>query len=287
MQTTYSIQPNDRITFGVLYADKDLLVVEKPAHLPTQPGKGHLDDTLLNALFVDYGKDLQNLGKARDYGLLHRLDKDTSGVLIVALKPNAYDKLREDFAARKVKKFYWAVCDSAPSTPSGVIKMPIVESRSSLQGGGHDTGRSTPKTAHIARVGKAAVTAFRVLQTSELACLIEARPVTGRLHQVRVHLDAIGCPILGDTVYGPRRVDTASPRLALHAHRVVFTHPRTGETIDIKTDWPKDLRRVLKNMMIEKPISGGATPEVSTADDSATPKPKQRARRVPPKRKPK
>jgi 23S rRNA pseudouridine1911/1915/1917 synthase len=241
---TLSIDSNPEITFGVRFEDEHVLVVDKPARVPTQPGKGHQDDTLLNGLFARYGNQLQNLGKARDFGLLHRLDKDTSGLLVVGLKPAAYDALREDFAARRIKKFYYAVCNRAPKDPTGVIRMPIAETAGS-------TGKGAPKTAHIARVGKPAVTAYRVLAVSDHGTLIEARPVTGRLHQVRVHLDAIGCAILGDEFYGPRRVKGAAARLALHAHRIVFTHPVTGATIDVESPMPRELKRLLRDLKIE------------------------------------
>ena len=273
-----SVEPNPRVTFGIAFQDDDLLVIEKPARIPTQPGKGHQTDTILNGLFAQFGSQLQNLGKDRDFGLLHRLDKDTSGLLVVALRPKAYDKLREDFAARRIKKFYWAICDGAPRTPNGVIKLPIVETQlsgrpvdtggkrdrggaggSGVGGSGGGGARGTQKLAHIARVGKPAITAYRVLDQNDTASLIEARPITGRLHQVRVHLDAIGCPILGDDFYGPRRIKGASPRLALHAHRLVLTHPRTGETIDAKTDWPRELKRVLKAVRLKyvEPVDPG------------------------------
>lgn len=260
-----SVEPNPRVTFAVHHEDADLAVVEKPARVPTQPGKGHQTDTLLNGLFARWGNQLQNLGKARDFGLLHRLDRETSGLLVVALRPAAYDRLRDDFAARKVRKFYWAVCAKPPREPTGVIRMPIIET----PGAG-----TAMKLARVTRkgAGKPAVTAYRVLDANEHAALIEARPVTGRLHQVRVHLEAIGCPILGDTVYGPRRVHGASPRLALHAHRLALTHPTTGEEIDVRTDWPKDLRRLLKQLRLsaaapaEKGAAGGAR---SVDDDDA------------------
>ncbi|MFN7019948.1 MAG: RluA family pseudouridine synthase [Phycisphaerales bacterium] len=237
-----SIEPNPAITFGTAYEDADLLVVEKPARVPSQPGKGHRADTLLNGLFARYGHQLQNLGGARDFGLLHRLDRDTSGLLIVGLRPQAYDALRGAFIKRQVRKFYWAICSGTPREPRGVIRLPIVES----DGGRENSSRQ--KLARVARLGKPAVTAYRVLDSGPMGCLIEARPVTGRLHQVRVHLEAIGCPILGDTFYGPRRVQGASPRLALHAHRLGFIHPTTGAPMDIRTDWPKDLRRLLRNL---------------------------------------
>lgn len=239
-----SVEPNERVTFGIAYEDGDLLVIEKPARVPTQPGKGHQTDTLLNGLFAKYGNQLQNLGKSRDFGMLHRLDKDTSGLLIVALRTAAYDTLRTAFEQREVRKYYWAICSGAPRQPRGVIRAAIVES----DGGQENTNRQ--KLARVSRVGKPALTAYRVLDSGPMGCLIEARPVTGRLHQVRVHLEAIGCPILGDLFYGPRRVQGASPRLALHSHRLVFVHPRTGITMDIHTDWPKDLRRVLRNVRL-------------------------------------
>ncbi len=239
-----SVEPNERVTFGIAYEDDDLLVIEKPARVPTQPGKGHQTDTLLNGLFAKYGNQLQNLGKSRDFGMLHRLDKDTSGLLIVALRTAAYDTLRTAFEQREVRKYYWAICSGAPRQPRGVIRAAIVES----DGGQENTNRQ--KLARVSRVGKPALTAYRVLDSGPMGCLIEARPVTGRLHQVRVHLEAIGCPILGDLFYGPRRVQGASPRLALHSHRLVFVHPRTGITMDIHTDWPKDLRRVLRNVRL-------------------------------------
>lgn len=259
----YSVESNEKITFGVRHEDDDVLVVEKPSRVPTQPGKGHQTDTLLNGLFARYGKQLQNLGKSRDFGLLHRLDRETSGLLIVALRPAAYDALRTAFEQRRVRKFYWAICASEPRHPRGVIRLPIVES----DGGRENSSRQ--KLAHIAKIGKPAVTAYRVLGASAHGCLIEARPVTGRLHQVRVHLEAIGCPILGDRFYGPRRVEGASPRLALHAHRIVFQHPVSGAIVDVRTDWPKDLKRVLRNLQITPPLPT-QEPAESGADDESS-----------------
>ena len=250
-----SVEPNPHVTCGIRYQDEHLLVVEKPARVPTQPGKGHLTDTLLNSLFATYGNQLQNLGRQRDFGLLHRLDKDTSGLLIVGLRTVAYDKLREMFLKRTIRKFYWAICGSTPKSDSGIIKLSIAE--------GHgNVGTGPMKLARISKAGKAAVTAYRVLEVSEMACLVECRPVTGRLHQIRVHMEGIGCPILGDTFYGPRRVHFASPRLALHAHRLAFTHPITGQLVDVRTDWPGDLRRTLRLCALHRPgTMAGAKPE--------------------------
>ncbi len=239
-----SVTPNEHITFGVAYEDEHVAVVEKPARRATQPGKGHQSDTLLNGLFAKWGQSLQNLGAKRDFGLLHRLDKDTSGLLIVALKPSAYDDLRQQFEKREIRKFYWAICARAPQPLAGVIRLPIAETPG---------GETNVKTAHVSRMGKPAVTAYRTLDVSEHAALIDARPVTGRLHQVRVHLDAIGCPLLGDPFYGPKRTTAASPRLALHAHAIAFRHPATGQDVRVDTDWPHDLRRTLRFVGLKRP----------------------------------
>lgn len=258
----FAVDPNPSIQFKILHEDEELLVVLKPPRLPTQPGKGHESDTLLNGLFALYGKLLQNLGAQRDFGLLHRLDKNASGLLVVALRNRSYDTLRKAFAGRMVRKYYWAVCAKTPKTMTGVIRLPIAE-----QGGTNSTSRGpgTPKTARITKAGKPAITAYRVLDSSPFGSLIEARPLTGRLHQVRVHLEAIGCPILGDEFYASSAVKQASSRLALHSHRLAFKHPTTGEPMDIRTPWPSDLRRVLSKLKLHRPDLPGAAPAVTEA----------------------
>lgn len=246
---------NGRVTFGVPYADDDVLVVEKRAKLVTAPGVGHADDTLLNGLMARYGGRLSSLGSKRDWGLLHRLDRGTSGLLVVGLSKDAYDGLRAAFETRSVRKFYWAVCRRAPNKRAGVIKRPIVEEVKRV-----DKYTST-KTARIGRSGKAAVTAYRVLEESVSGCLVEARPVTGRLHQVRAHLDSISATVLGDEFYGPDIARKASSRLALHAHRLVFCHPLTGETVDIHSAFPRDLRGLLTRMHLHVPGRFGGSSE--------------------------
>jgi 23S rRNA pseudouridine1911/1915/1917 synthase len=275
--TAYSVEPNPAVTFKVRYRDDDLLVVDKRAGLPTQPGLGHERDTLLNGLFAIEGDRLQNLGRARDFGLLHRLDRETSGLLVVALSTRAYDALRSAFEGRQVRKFYWAVCAKAPRDASGVINLPLVET-GGRDGGSRaragDAGRAGsrrgraevggPKLSRVSRApgAKAAATAYRVLQVSPLGALIEARPLTGRLHQVRVHLDAVGATILGDDFYGPRSLAKASPRLALHAHRIAFRHPVTGADLNIRSPWPADLRALLRRLKLQRPdIAGPAEGE--------------------------
>jgi 23S rRNA pseudouridine1911/1915/1917 synthase len=239
----FSVPPNPKVTFRVRHEDEDLVVVDKPPRVPTQPGLGHEDDSLLSGLFARWGVRLQRLGRVRDFGLLHRLDRETSGLVLAALSPEAYDAMRSAFEQRRVRKYYWAVVEGGPARPQGLVNKPILEAaRGSLR-----------KTARIAPSGRPALTAYRLLSAGPAASLLECRAVTGRLHQVRVHLSAIGCPILGDDLYGNERARRAAPRLALHAHRLVFEHPRSGQTIDVRSPFPRDLRGVLTHFGLPRP----------------------------------
>lgn len=244
------VEPNERVSFRVHHEDRDVLVIEKNAGVVSVPGVGHEHDTLLNGLMARYGQDLSQLGAARDHGMLHRLDRETSGLMVVARTRGAYDALRAQFERREVRKFYWAITHKAPNDPEGVVRRALSDrvARTSKY--------TSVRTSRIDPAGKAAVTAYRVLEESALAAMIEARPVTGRLHQVRVHLASIGAAVLGDEHYGPRIVRRAAPRLALHAHRLVFTHPITGRTHDARCAYPKDLRGTLKKMNLARPDRG-------------------------------
>lgn len=244
---TLSVQPNPRVTFGIRHADEHVLVVEKRSGLVTQPGVGHEHDTLLNGLFETYGPKLQNLGQSRDFGLVHRLDRETSGLLVIALTADAYDGLRKAFQERTIRKFYWAVCKSAPRDAEGVIRLSLGERVKRVD------RYTSVRRGVINKSGKQALTAYRVLAGNDLAALIEARPVTGRLHQIRLHLDAIGATVLGDPLYGSETSRSRAPRLALHAHRLAFSHPVTGEVIDIRAAWPGDLRALLRTMELPRP----------------------------------
>ena len=242
-----TIEPNERVTFGVKHEDDDVLVIEKPPGVVTQPGVGHEHDTVLNGLYARWGSKLQQLGRSRDFGLVHRLDRDTSGLLIVALSVRAYEGFRDAFAQRAIKKYYWAVCHKPPRDTEGVIKRPVIEYVKRRD------KYSSEKLARVDRGGKAAVTAYRVLQASELACLIEARAVTGRLHQLRVHLASIGAGLVGDQQYSSRLAAAGHSRAALHAHRLVFEHPASGEKIDVRSGMPKDLRKVMNRLGLDLP----------------------------------
>jgi len=238
-----SIEPNERVGFKVRHEDEHLLIVEKRARLATVPGKAHASDTLLNGLFTQYGGKLQNVGKQREFGMMHRLDKPTSGLLIVALSPEAYDAMGELFRKREIAKFYYAITRRAPSKlPTGAINRPILEEQ------------KAKKLARIANGGKPAMTAYRLVEQSSAAALLECRAVTGRLHQVRVHLASIGCAILGDDLYANATIADAAGRLMLHAHRLVFDHPITSERLDVRAPLPRDFSAMLKRAGLQKPI---------------------------------
>ncbi|MEQ8845303.1 MAG: RluA family pseudouridine synthase [Phycisphaerales bacterium] len=237
-----SIEPNERVTFKVRYEDEHLLLVDKRARLATVPGKAHTDDTLLNGLFAKYGPRLQNVGRQREFGMMHRLDKPTSGLLLVALSTASYDALAELFRKRELAKFYYAITRRAPAKlPTGSINRPILEEQ------------KTKKLARIASSGKPALTAYRLVERTPAAALLECRAVTGRLHQVRVHLASIGCAILGDDLYANPTIADAAGRLMLHAHRLVFTHPMTGERVDVRSPLPRDFAALLKRAGLGKP----------------------------------
>ncbi|QOJ00728.1 MAG: RluA family pseudouridine synthase [Phycisphaeraceae bacterium] len=252
-----SVEPNPAVRFTVRFEDEHLAVVDKPPGVVTQPGKGHDHDALLNGLFARWGARLQNLGADRDFGLLHRLDKDTSGLVAVGLSPAGYDGLRAQFENRAIKKFYWCVVADPPSTTEGVIKRPLIEYTARDP---HDPRKSL-KLARVSGAGKPAVTAFRVLQTSPLGTLLECRPLTGRLHQVRVHLASIGSPILGDAFYATPRIKGLRTRLALHAHRLIAEHPVTAQRLDVRSPFPNDLRALLNRLKLRPPnVPSDATP---------------------------
>lgn len=243
-----TVEPNERINFKVQFEDEHLLVVEKKARLATVPGKAHADDTLLNGLFARYGAKLQNVGKSREFGMMHRLDKPTSGLLLVALSPESYDALADLFRKRELAKFYYAITRRAPAKlPAGTINRPILEEMKNM------------KLARIASSGKPALTAYRLVEQNPAAALLECRAITGRLHQIRVHLASIGCAILGDDLYANPTVADAASRMMLHAHRLAFKHPMTGQPVDARAPLPRDFLATLKRVGLAKPVVAGAS----------------------------
>ncbi len=227
----------ERVDFGLLYEDRHLLVVDKPAGLVVHPGSARHHGTLAAGLLERY-PELEGVGEPLRWGLVHRLDKETSGVMVVARTDDAYESLREMIRRREVVRVYTALVHGVLNVPTGTIDAPI----------GRDPARPTRRA--LTHGGKPAVTHYAVLDTypSSGCTLLSVRLETGRTHQIRVHLSAIGHSVVGDRTYGARTSKAASPRQFLHATRLSFAHPATGAAIDIESPLPPELQAVLETV---------------------------------------
>jgi 23S rRNA pseudouridine1911/1915/1917 synthase len=237
------------IPLEVVFEDEQVLVVDKPAGMVTHPGAGRSAGTLAAAALAHY-PGMAGVGGPRRPGIVHRLDKGTSGLIVLAKTPQAYDALTAQLARRSVTRRYLCLVHGGQvSPPSGVIDKPIARDE-----------RSRVRMA-VARPGKGkrAVTRFRVLERFPAATLLECRLETGRTHQIRVHLASLGHPLLGDETYGGRRGGrTADPVLAdliarlegvaLHAAGLSFAHPVTGERLELVSPLPDRIERLLSHL---------------------------------------
>ena len=253
----------EAIPLEIVYEDDALIVIDKPAGLVVHPGAGHATGTLVNALIAHCGTSLSGIGGVARPGIVHRLDKDTSGLMVVAKTDQAHHALAEQFAdhgrSGQLKRGYLALVWGAPARSHGKIDAPI---------GRHPTSRT--KMAVLKAKGRGAVTHWRVVATfgrgdepiaSLLACTLE----TGRTHQVRVHLAHIGHPLIGDPLYGQgfksklrklpeplKSTLAALPRQALHAYRLGFHHPQTGKAMHFTSPLPEDMLKVIRFLEEEK-----------------------------------
>jgi 23S rRNA pseudouridine1911/1915/1917 synthase len=228
------------VEFGVAYEDDDLIVVDKPAGVVVHPAPGHPTGTLAQALA---GRG----GEAFRPGIVHRLDRDTSGLLVVAKSEEIHRRLQDALRKRDIKREYLALVDGRPDARSGTIDAPI----------GRDRGSRTVMSTRTDKP-RDAVTHFEIEEELPRTTLLRVRLVTGRTHQIRAHLAAIGFPVCGDPVYGGGACGSrlGLTRQFLHAANLVFSHPRTGETIDCESKLPADLLRTLEVAQRE-PVSGG------------------------------
>ena len=220
------------IPLEILYEDDDLIVINKSAGMTVHPGAGQREGTLVNAL-LHHCPTLSGIGGKERPGIVHRLDKETSGCLAAAKNDMAHRELSKQFAARTVEKIYLAVVAGKLRKQAGVIEEKI---------GRHPVHRQRMSVAPTR--GRAARTEYRVLGSSEEASLIECRLYSGRTHQIRVHLHHLGHPVLGDKVYGPRLAKNL-PRQMLHAWKLGFYHPRTREWKNFEALVPDDFNRAI------------------------------------------
>jgi 23S rRNA pseudouridine1911/1915/1917 synthase len=226
------LQP-EPLPLDIVYEDADVLVVNKPAGLVVHPGAGRTSGTLVHAVLA-HCPDLPGIGGAHRPGIVHRLDKDTSGLLVVAKTEAALRHLQAEIAAKRATRDYLALVWGRPSPAAGTIEAPI----------GRDPRRRTRMA--VRPDGRPAVTRYRVLEAFPEAALLEVRLVTGRTHQIRVHCAHIGHPVVGDPVYGRRRNPWGLQRQALHAFRLAFTHPRDGRALQFEVPLPEDLATALR-----------------------------------------
>jgi 23S rRNA pseudouridine1911/1915/1917 synthase len=232
-------EPQD-IALNIVFEDEHLLVVDKPAGLVVHPAAGNFDGTLVNALLHHCGGSLSGIGGVARPGIVHRIDKDTSGLLVVAKTDVAHEGLAKQFAAHSIDRRYLAIVTGVPRMSEGTVDAPLA--------------RSSTNRKKIAIVGegrgKRAVTHWRRLKPLRDASLVECRLETGRTHQVRVHMASVGHPLLGDPVYGRSKThgkllnELQFQRQALHATQLGFTHPMTKHRLSFASPMPPDMQEL-------------------------------------------
>jgi 23S rRNA pseudouridine1911/1915/1917 synthase len=240
IRLTIGIQPAENyitasdIPLDVIYEDADIAVIDKPVGMTIHPGTGHVDDTLANAAVYRWPR-IVSIGEPDRPGIVHRLDRDTSGLMIVALGERAYERLTEMIQNREISRIYTALVHGVPKSREGVVDAPI----------GRDPHHRTRQA--IDESGRPSRTHYRVDYEIGDFAYLEVRLETGRMHQIRVHLEAIGHAVVGDQTYGKRSSSAIKNlnRQFLHASRLEFNHPVTSEPLSFKSELPKDLQALL------------------------------------------
>ena len=233
------------IPLVIVFEDEHLIVIDKPAGLVVHPAAGNLDGTLVNALLHHCGGSLSGIGGVARPGIVHRIDKDTSGLMVAAKTDRTHEGLAKQFAAHSIDRRYRAIVGGRPLPPAGTVDAPLARSA---------TNR---KKVAIVAGGKRAVTHFRTLTPLREAALVECRLETGRTHQVRVHMASIGHALLGDPVYGRTKqahkgvLETLHfRRQALHAAHLGFIHPISGEALSFDSAMPPDMQELFSQLVV-------------------------------------
>jgi len=224
----------EEVAFDVLYEDDDVIVVDKPPGVVVHPGRGQTRGTLAAGL-INRFPELVGVGAADRWGLVHRLDKDTSGAILVAHREGSFQTLTEDLRRRRITREYTTLVEGRMGAETGTIDAPI----------GRDPAQPTRQA--VVPTGKPARTHYELIRdfAGSDASLLEVRLETGRTHQIRVHMAAIGHPVVGDRTYGATREDLRPPRIFLHASRLTFSHPATDAEMTVESPLPDDLSGVL------------------------------------------
>jgi 23S rRNA pseudouridine1911/1915/1917 synthase len=235
LQSVETKAPNpEAINLSIVFEDDQVLVVNKPAGLVVHPAAGHAQGTLVNAILAHCPE--LTAGERDRPGIVHRLDRDTSGLVVVAKTDAAFTSLRQQFKNREIEKTYLALVHGQAPAPAGVVDVPLARDPNNR------------KRMGVVAGGRAARTGFRVVETLGDYSLLEVSLETGRTHQIRVHLSWLGVPVVGDTVYGHHRRDLGIQRQFLHAWKLVFSHPSDGRPISLEAPLPSDLSEVLAKL---------------------------------------
>lgn len=227
----------EEIGIDILYEDDNVIVVNKPAGMVVHPGAGNTSGTLVNALLFHF-PPIRSVGETDRPGVVHRLDKDTSGVILFAKTDKAYKWLVRQFKSRDTQKTYLALVDGHPPTPTGRIEAPIIR----------DPNLRTQMKVGLQGQGKSAVSEYFQLEAFENHALLEVHPLTGRTHQIRVHLNYLGAPVAGDTVYGRRHSSLDEDRFFLHAKALSIKLPGDRAHHTFEAPLPMDLQRILSHL---------------------------------------
>jgi len=222
------------IPLEILYEDEDVAVVVKPCGMVVHPAAGNESGTLVNALLYAMD-DLSGIGGVSRPGIVHRLDKDTSGLLMVAKNDAAHLSLSDQLRDRTMEKHYLAVVDGCMREESGLVDKPIARSKKDR------------KKMAIDPEGRDALTEWTLIENLKNAALLDVHIMTGRTHQIRVHMQSLHHPVAGDPIYGQKN-GVKVPRLMLHAHTLAFDHPRTGERLFFKADPPEEFEKALRKL---------------------------------------
>jgi len=229
----------EAIPLDVVFENDDLIVINKPAGLVVHPSPGHEHGTLVHAALA-HAPELEGVGGELRPGVVHRLDKETSGLILMAKNDTAHRWLQDQFRDRQTYKVYLALVDGLPPTPSGRIEAPI----------GRNTNNRKLMTITDLEKGRDAVTEYTTLERFSAYTLVEAHPITGRTHQIRLHLAFVGCPVVGDTMYGRKRPSLPIGRHFLHAVRLTITLPGENVPRTFEAPMPPELTRILDQLRL-------------------------------------
>jgi len=231
----------EEIPLDIIFENDDLIVVNKPAGMVVHPAAGHDSGTLVNAV-LGYEPDIEGIGGEERPGVVHRLDKDTSGLIVLAKNERAHRWLQDQFRLRKVEKTYLALVDGKPPTPTGRVEAPV----------GRDPSHRKKMAIMPPGKGREAVSEYRTLESFAQHTLLEFHPHTGRTHQIRLHCAFLGCPIVADPIYGHRHATVALKRHFLHAYRLKIRLPNEKQASIFEAPLPEELHRVLEEVRREK-----------------------------------